>query len=125
MYVVVSALLLIVLIGTLVDILTRPDEQVRHLPKFAWAILVVLIPLIGIVLWFLLGRETVPERPNVPFGHPSRWESRPTTPSPVASAVKTTEQQLADLDREIEFYEQQAKIKRLEAELEERRRNAE
>jgi hypothetical protein len=39
--------------------------------------------------------------------------------------AKTTEEELADLDREIEFHEQQARIRRLEAELEQQRRTQE
>jgi hypothetical protein len=121
MYLVVSMISVLLLVVALVDIITKQDSQVQHLPKLVWVLLVVFLPLIGSVLWFAIGRERGTSSPRGSFGDPRRWRApaqTPTTPriDPAAHRITTTEQELADLDREIEFYEKQARLKRLQAE---------
>lgn len=116
MTVIISALYFILVIAALADIITRDDSRVNHMPKIAWAILVILLPLIGSLLWFALGHDwsgTFDARRPAP-----RPDHRPAPPAD----TRSTEQQLADLDREIEEYE---RMRRLEAELEQRRREEE
>lgn len=100
-----SILLLALVILTLIDVITRDESQVRHMPRFVWLLLVVLLPLIGSILWFTIGREypeggvrLARERPS------SRRAVSPATPrAPVRPAdTRTTEEQLADLEREME-----------------------
>ena len=113
MYLVVPFLVLALVVGALVDIISRPEGQVRHLPKVGWIILVVILPLIGSIVWFVVGHDYSQRAEYVSLGDPRRHESRP--------AATSTEQQLADLDAEIEFHNKQARIDRLEAEVAERR----
>ncbi|MET0735722.1 MAG: PLDc N-terminal domain-containing protein [Microbacterium sp.] len=94
-----SLIIIGVMIYALVDIIRRDDGQMRHLPKTMWIIIVILLPLIGTVLWFTLGRVYPEDRPRVPRG------SRSAAPAPsptVMRETRSTEQQLADLEREIE-----------------------
>lgn len=115
MHIVISLAVFALLIGALIDIITRGDHQVKHLPKIAWVLLVVLLPLLGSVLWFTLGRE-YSERPlQVQTRHSGAPAAAPT-PS------LSTEQQLAQLEREIAAYEELERIRHLEAEIERRRR---
>jgi hypothetical protein len=44
------------MIYSLVDTILRPANLVRALPKWLWIVLVLLIPVLGGVLWFLIGR---------------------------------------------------------------------
>lgn len=115
----VSLLILALMIGALVDVITRDQSQVKHLPKMMWVILVVLIPLIGSILWFALGREYGEGGVSLP--RMPRREARTNAPRPAAAHwappvdARTTEQQIADLDREIEEWrlrEEIAKRKR-------------
>jgi len=113
-----SILILALMIGALIDIIVRDGSQVKHLPKLVWVILVVLLPLIGSILWFTLGREygdgevsllRMPRRRGRADVAPPM--ARPTAPVD----TRTTEQQIADLDREIEEWrlrEEIAKRKR-------------
>jgi len=118
---VISLLVVALMVFALVDIIRRDDAQVKFMPKLVWLLLVVLLPFIGSVLWFGIGREYPeggirlerPERPARPKG------SRAGTPSvPTASMnprdTRTTEEQIADLDKEIEEW-------RLRQEIEKRR----
>jgi hypothetical protein len=40
----------------LVDVAGTPSATVRHLPKVAWVVIVLLAPLLGSIAWFALGR---------------------------------------------------------------------
>ena len=48
------------------DIIPRPDDQVRHLPKLLWLVLVLLFPIVGGVAWLVAGRPQAPPR-SVPY----------------------------------------------------------
>jgi hypothetical protein len=51
-----------VLIYTVVDILLIEPSRVKALPKIVWVLIVLALPIIGAVLWFLLGRERLSDR---------------------------------------------------------------
>ncbi len=112
-----SFLVILLMITALVDIIRRDDAQVRYLPKLAWVIVVILLPLIGSLLWFGLGRDygdagiPLPNLRRAPRTAPSAGPAAPPAPP---RDTRTTEQQIADLDREIEEW-------RLREEIEKRR----
>lgn len=120
MPIVVSLVILAATVFALIDIIRRDDGEVKHLPKLAWVLLVVLVPIIGILLWFLLGREYE----SRPAPHPRGYHDPVARVEPVpvretrSTETRSTEQQLADLEREIEE-------ERLRAELARRRRERE
>jgi hypothetical protein len=107
-------------IGAVVDIVRREDSQVRFLPRVVWLIVVILLPLLGALLWFGLGRDygdagiTIPRLRRAPRTAPSTGTAAPPAPP---RDTRTTEQQIADLDREIEEW-------RLREEIEKRKRDA-
>lgn len=114
-----SILILALMIGALIDVILRDESQVKHLPKMVWVIIVVLLPLIGSILWFTLGRdygEGGVSLPRMPRREARPQRSAPATAQQTAPAdTRTTEQQIADLDREIEEWrlrEEIAKRKR-------------
>lgn len=41
----------------LIDVIMTSEFRVRALPKYLWAAIVVLIPVIGAVLWFTIGKN--------------------------------------------------------------------
>jgi hypothetical protein len=43
------------LVIALVDLIRR--DQVRHLPKWAWAVIIIIINFLGPIAYLLLGRE--------------------------------------------------------------------
>lgn len=120
MAVIFPVIVLAAMVFALVDIIMRDEWQVKHLPKFGWVLLVILIPLIGTLLWFTLGREYAGVSPSSAIG--SAFAARPQSPSqPVAEPYvrdsRTTEEQLAELDREIEYYQRRAELERLKREV--------
>ncbi|WP_345542904.1 PLD nuclease N-terminal domain-containing protein [Microbacterium jejuense] len=112
MPVLISLVFLAIMIAALVDIIRRDEAQLRYLPKMGWVIVVILLPLIGTLLWFTIGRVYPEDRPRgVRAPRPAAAAPSPAMPRD----TRTTEQQLADLEREIEE-------DRLRAELDRRRR---
>lgn len=115
-----SILVLALLIGALIDIIVRDQSQVKHLPKMFWILIVVLLPLIGSILWFTLGREygeggvALPRMPR----REARGTRAPSAPQRTAPPVdsRTTEQQIADLDREIEEWRLREEIAKRKSE---------
>jgi hypothetical protein len=61
----------------------------------------------------------------VSFGDPRRREPQPQETWNAPTGFRTTEQELADLEAEIEFHEKQARIDRLEARVTDKRTQAE
>jgi len=114
-----SLLVIALMVGALVDIIRREDSQVRFLPKMAWIVIVILLPLIGSLLWFAIGREyseaglRIPRMRAATPSAPTRTDPAPRRPAD----ARSTEEQIADLDREIEEW-------RLRAEIERRRRES-
>jgi hypothetical protein len=119
----VAVVTFMLVLGALIDIILKQDSQVKHLPKMVWILLVIFLPLIGCILWFTIGREYATPVDRGTFGDPRRRETpRPDAVAPPRRNGKTTEDELAELDREIEFYTEQAQLRALQAELDERRR---
>lgn len=115
---VLAFLVFALMVFAIIDAIIRPQDQVKHLPKFAWILIVIALPLVGSVLWFTLGREwqTAP-RETMSFGDPRRWSrEQPATPPPSPGRdTRSTAQQLADLEREIEIAELEEQIRRRKA----------
>ncbi|MFK4761740.1 PLDc N-terminal domain-containing protein [Microbacterium sp. ZW T5_45] len=109
-----SILVIALMIGALVDIITRDDAQVRFLPKMVWLILVILLPLIGSILWFAIGREYSEAGVRMPRMRRAAPSPRPQAPPPAPHPVdtRTTEQQIEDLDREIEEWRLRSEIEK-------------
>lgn len=114
-----SVLLLAVYVYTIVDASLRDRSRVRRLPKPAWLLVVILLPLIGSALWFALGRGRGGE-PEAPVAS----ELAANAPHPAAPATGT-QAQLDALEREIEEANRAERIRRLEQELERRRGSGE
>ncbi len=136
MYMLISAVFFLLLLGALIDIITRQDGQVQHLPKLVWIMIVILLPVIGSILWFAVGREYAAPIARGTFGDPRRSQARPSRPGEPrpgepsrgkysGGSSRSTEDELADLEREIEFHAEAARIRSLEAEIEARRKSLE
>ncbi len=115
----ISLALLALMVAALIDIIRRDEWQVRHLPKMGWVIVVILLPLIGTLLWFTIGRVYPEDGPRLPRA--SREVARAPAP-PAPRDIRSTEQQLADLEREIEEDRLRAELRRRQSEGDDRAR---
>ncbi|MYU23780.1 PLD nuclease N-terminal domain-containing protein [Streptomyces sp. SID8352] len=58
-----------------IDCISTKDEDIRHMPKPLWAILVLLFPLVGSLSWLIAGKKRHPGAgsPWQPGGSRRRW----------------------------------------------------
>ncbi|MFF7682624.1 PLD nuclease N-terminal domain-containing protein [Microbacterium sp. NPDC007973] len=114
---ILALLTLVVMVIALIDAITRRDDQVKHMPKFVWVFFIVLLPLIGSILWFTIGREYEQRTAPLTFGDPRRWQKQPDpSPAPAPRDARTTEQQIADLEREMHLADLEEQVRRRRAE---------
>lgn len=114
---IISVVTVALIVFALVDVITCDESRVKHLPKFVWVFVILLLPLIGSLVWLLTGKDRSPAAEGWgSFGDPNR--QRDVAPK------TTTELELEALEREITFHEKQDRLKRLEAELEKKRRDS-
>jgi hypothetical protein len=122
--VVLTVLVLVATIFTLANIITSGEHQVKHLPKIFWIILVIIVPIVGMVLWWAIGRDYSESGESFSFGDPRRREAQRPVPRPApqqqARYLDDEEDIDAAVEREIAFHENEARIRRLEAELRKR-----
>lgn len=52
----------VLMIYCLVSAITTKDDEVRHLPKVGWILLILFFPLVGSIAWLIAGQ---PRRPRV------------------------------------------------------------
>ncbi len=104
-----------VMVFSIVDLLTIDRSRIKHLPKFTWIVLVILLSFVGSLLWFFLGRERLEPREHGrvrPGGGTGTARSRPRPAGPLAP--DDDPEFLQRLRRE---REQQERIRRLEERL--------
>lgn len=97
-----------IMVFSIVDIVTIDSSRARHLPKPVWILLVILLPLIGSLLWFLLGRERLQKRNN------GRYRDTGPGAAPAALGPDDDPEFLRRLQRE---RDQQERIRELEERL--------
>lgn len=51
-----GGIVMLLWVAALIDVIVSDEHRVRNLPKGGWLIIVILIPLAGSLIWFLLGR---------------------------------------------------------------------
>ncbi|GAA2231205.1 MULTISPECIES: PLD nuclease N-terminal domain-containing protein [Kitasatospora] len=73
-------LVLALWIWAFIDCLTTPEEEVRHLPKAAWVIIVLLFPLVGSVAWLAAGRWRGRAAARTASGPDGAGRTRPMAP---------------------------------------------
>lgn len=116
MYAVIGVLTFVLVLAALIDIITRDSLLVRHLPKVAWVILVIVLPVIGSIVWFAVGHDWGERREAIPFGDPRRQD---------AAVQRVRAEYVVDeaaVEAELRLSEKQARIRRLEEQLEAKRR---
>jgi hypothetical protein len=108
---------LALLIFCVIDLIQSPEGEIRNLPKWAWLILIIILPLVGCIAWLVAGRP-VRVRPAQ-----STWATGAGLPEPQRPQPKTDDidarlqADLAEADRRHE-----EALQRWQASLEERER---
>jgi hypothetical protein len=61
----------LLLIYCLIDCIQTPEAEIRNLPKWAWILLILIVPLVGGVAWLVAGRPAKVGGRGVPWPAPS------------------------------------------------------
>jgi hypothetical protein len=86
LFLILVAVTVVLTIFAVVDAAVADRTRVRGLPRLAWLIVIVFVPLAGALLWFFVGRPRRsdagrPDQPRRPAGgNRRRSSSRPTGP---------------------------------------------
>ncbi|CAD5990740.1 PLDc N-terminal domain-containing protein [Agreia sp. COWG] len=93
------------MIYSIVDAAFRPARLIRALPKWAWLLIIIVIPLIGGVLWFVIGRgrerQAAVYRTVGPDDDPDfLGKLGPMSPRDPAQDART-EEQIRDLEKRL------------------------
>jgi hypothetical protein len=105
----ISLIYIGIMVWAIADIALMDNSRVRGLPKFGWILLVVMLPLIGSILWLVIGREPLERRSH------GRYADRPIAATGSRSVApdddpaflerlgreKQQEQRIRDLERRL------------------------
>ncbi|TCC51226.1 hypothetical protein E0H75_13980 [Kribbella capetownensis] len=78
---------LVLSVYALFSCIQTPDEDVPHLPKLVWIVLIVFVPFVGPIVWLLMSRTQGTRREVA--GRPPRPSSRPVAPDDDPDFLKT------------------------------------
>ena len=70
---------LVLSVYALFSCIQTPDEDVPHLPKLVWIVLIVFVPFVGPIVWLLMSRTQGGAREQRTV-RPSRPAERPLAP---------------------------------------------
>ena len=56
LFVILPVIVVALDVFSIIDIITIEERRVRGLPKFLWVAIVVILPFVGVILWFTIGR---------------------------------------------------------------------
>jgi len=85
----------------IVDVALIDQRRVRALPKFAWILIIILLPVIGALLWLIVGRERRDrggERRTVAPDDDPAFLRNLRRDEEQDERIRRLEQELADLD---------------------------
>ena len=98
---VIPIVIIAFMIFAIVDLLLTPPTRVRGVPKLVWAAIVILLPIVGGILWFWIGKESSRAAEPPRMVHP---DDDPTFLATIRrdeeqdERIRRLEQELADLD---------------------------
>ncbi|HKU36231.1 MAG TPA: PLDc N-terminal domain-containing protein [Paenarthrobacter sp.] len=101
-------LVLVVFVYALIDVIRTDSRSTRGISKPAWIVVMVVLPVLGAVLWFIFGR---------PYGRPS---ARPVRSYP--TAPDDDPEFLRNLESRRRNQAEEERLKKLKAELEAKER---
>jgi hypothetical protein len=80
----------VVVLYAFIDVLMTQSPRVRTLPKWLWLVVVLVVPVLGAVGWFLLGR---PRRDDAAGGLPGLGRRGPVAPDDDPSFLRELDDQ--------------------------------
>jgi len=101
LFVIVPLVVLALDVFAVVDVIMTDARRVRAVPKVVWVLLIVLLPVIGVILWFVIGKERRDrggERRTVAPDDDPTFLRNLRRDEEQDERIRRLEQELADLD---------------------------
>ncbi|MFE7093979.1 PLD nuclease N-terminal domain-containing protein [Streptomyces erythrochromogenes] len=90
-------LILALTIYAFIDCLNTPEEEVKHLPKAMWVIIILLFSIVGPVVWLFAGKKRVASGGG---GRGSRSRGRWVAPDDNPEFLKSLREEQENKDRD-------------------------
>jgi hypothetical protein len=119
LYVLLFLVQIVLAVLALISCLSAEEDEIRALPRLAWVLIIVIVPLIGAIAWYLAGRP-VKERTAGGWrgggGLPEHKRSRPAAPDDDPEFLKSLDTGQSQQDREL-FEKWEEDLRRREDEI--------
>lgn len=79
-----------------IDCISTKDEDIRHMPKPLWAILVLLFPLVGSISWIIAGKRRSPAAGGWSGARTARPDRRWVAPDDNPDFLKSLDEERKD-----------------------------
>ncbi|MFD5327431.1 PLD nuclease N-terminal domain-containing protein [Streptomyces sp. NPDC127092] len=120
---------LALVIYSLIDCLNTPEDEVKHLPKVVWVIIILLFWIVGPIVWFAAGKlRRAPAGGSTPSewhrNHRQEWVAPDDNPEFLKSLKEETkrdESLLKDWEADLRRREEELKKRERGEQSEERR----
>jgi hypothetical protein len=96
LFIFLAAVQLVLFVLALISVLSA--ERVRNAPRAVWSLLILLIPLLGPIAYFLWGRPVPAPREGTPI---RRTKARPSSPDDDADFLRSMNSEQSRRDREM------------------------
>ena len=96
LFIFLAAVQLVLFVLALISVLSV--ERVRSAPRFVWVLLILLVPLLGPVAYFLWGRPAAAPREGTPI---RRSKGRPSSPDDDPDFLRSMDSEQSRRDREM------------------------
>jgi hypothetical protein len=95
LFIFLAAVQLVLFVLALISVLSA--ERVRNAPRLVWVLLIVLIPLLGPISYFVWGRPLAAPREGTPI---RRTKARPSSPDDDPEFLRSMDTEQSRKDRE-------------------------
>ena len=96
LFIFLAAVQLVLFVLALISVLSA--ERVRSVPRPVWVLLILLVPLLGPISYFVWGRPVPPPQEGTPV---RRTRGRPSSPDDDADFLRSMNTEQSRRDREI------------------------
>jgi hypothetical protein len=96
LFIFLAAVQLVLFVLALISVLSA--DRVRAVPRFAWVLLIVLVPLLGPAGYFVWGRPVAVPREGMPV---RRSKARPSSPDDDPDFLSSMDSEQSRRDREL------------------------
>ncbi|MFE5490305.1 PLD nuclease N-terminal domain-containing protein [Streptomyces virginiae] len=93
-------LIIALTIYAFIDCLNTPEEEVKHLPKAMWVLIILLFSIVGPVVWLFAGKKRVASGGGLGPRGRSQWVAPDDNPEFLKSLREEQENKDRDKDKD-------------------------